>query len=570
MTELRFDDYVVVVTGAGGGLGRAHALTFGSRGAKVVVNDLGGGFNGDGSPKRSMADEVVKEIQKAGGTAVADYNNVIDGDNIIATAVEHFGTVHILVNNAGILRDVSFRNMKDKDWDLLQQVHMSGTFKTSRAAWPLMQKQRFGRIVNTASGAGTYGNFGQTNYCAAKAAIIGFTFALAEEGAQYNINANVLTPIAASRLTQTVMAPDLLAKLDPGFVAPIVPVLAHKTSTDTGRLFELGGGCITRFRWERSQGIEISAYANPLELLENWQNISDFSKPRYVRPVTSIVDSSTLPSAEKTANGLCEGKVAVVVTDASSFGFQTARTLTAAGATVLKSSITNGSDTVHETLQKFGRVDIIVLPSTYFTPSTLKAISDAEWTNVYDAYVRAAYKIIQPAWASMIKNKYGRIVIGTSEHGLYGVSNGAHFAAASYGVVGFMRALFREGMKYNIRVNALAQSPMQSKAQDDVAASLATCLCSDELDNSHTGGIYCVSGDKVSKVRWQRSFGCSFPTEKLFTSEDVLSKWEEVTAFDERADYPDSAADGMARILQNAGAGSAYAPKQAPKGNSKL
>lgn len=182
--DLRFDDQVVVVTGAGGGLGRSHALSFAAKGAKVVVNDLGGGFNGDGSPKPNvrpfnfagsphqedltctqMADAVVQEIQSAGGVAIADYHSVAEGDKIIETAVKAFGTVHVLVNNAGILRDIAFRNMKDKDWDLIQQVHMFGTFATTRAAWPWMCKQKYGRILNTASGAGTYGSFGQTNYC---------------------------------------------------------------------------------------------------------------------------------------------------------------------------------------------------------------------------------------------------------------------------------------------------------------------------------------------------------------------------------------------------------------------
>lgn len=219
--QLRFDGQVVVVTGAGGGLGKAYALFFASRGASVVVNDLGGSFQGEGNSTKvrfqtpwsdfacglqanpgnclQAADVVVDEIKKAGGKAAANYNSVEDGDKIIETAIQAFGRVDVVINNAGILRDISFKNMTDQDWDLIMKVHVKGAYKVARAAWPHFRKQKYGRVINTASAAGLFGNFGQTNYSAAKLAMVGFTETLAKEGAKYNILSNVIAPIGTYR-----------------------------------------------------------------------------------------------------------------------------------------------------------------------------------------------------------------------------------------------------------------------------------------------------------------------------------------------------------------------------------
>lgn len=170
-SSIRYDNRVVVITGAGQGLGRQYALFFAARGAKVVVNDLGGTFNGadsSGSPKARVADAVVEEIRASGGIAVANYDPVQQGEKIIATAIQNFGTVHVLINNAGILRDITLRNMKQGDWDLIHDVHLHGAFATTRAAWPYFRKQRFGRVINTSSASGLFGNFGQSNYASAK------------------------------------------------------------------------------------------------------------------------------------------------------------------------------------------------------------------------------------------------------------------------------------------------------------------------------------------------------------------------------------------------------------------
>ena len=171
---LRFDDKVAIVTGAGAGLGREYALLLASRGAKVVVNDLGGSFKGEGANAKA-ADKVVEEIKSKGGIAVANYDSVEFGEKIVKTAVDAFGTVDIVINNAGILRDISFQKMSELDWDLIMKVHLKGSFSVSRAAWNIMREKNYGRIINTSSSAGLYGSFGQVNYSTAKMGLHGFS-----------------------------------------------------------------------------------------------------------------------------------------------------------------------------------------------------------------------------------------------------------------------------------------------------------------------------------------------------------------------------------------------------------
>ena len=168
---------------------------------------------------------VVEEIVKKGGKAVANYDSVEDGHKIVETAVKAFGTVHIVINNAGILRDVSFKNMTDNDFNLVYRVHLYGAYKVTQAAWSYFRKQKFGRVINTSSAAGLYGNFGQTNYSACKSALIGFTETLAKEGAKYNITANTIVPLAASRMTETVLPQEILEQLKPKYIVPVVAVL---------------------------------------------------------------------------------------------------------------------------------------------------------------------------------------------------------------------------------------------------------------------------------------------------------------------------------------------------------
>eukprot|EP00743_Colponemidia_sp_Colp-15_P001588 GILK01001734.1.p1 GENE.GILK01001734.1~~GILK01001734.1.p1 ORF type:complete len:448 (-),score=73.12 GILK01001734.1:78-1421(-) len=278
-SPLRFDNRVVVVTGAGGGLGRAYALLFASRGAKIVVNDLGGSATGEGQSR--AADKVVSEIQAAGGVAVANYDSVTEGDKIIKTAIDAFGKVDILINNAGILRDVSFQKMSEKDWDLIMAVHMKGAFSVTRAAWNCMRDQGYGRIIMTASAAGLYGNFGQANYSAAKLGLLGFSNTLAIEGAKRNIHCNTIAPLAGTRMTETIMPKEVIEALKPDYVAPFVAYLCHDSCEENGGIFEVGAGWCAKLRLQRAEGGFFSLPVQPEDVVSQWNQVTDFSRAHY-------------------------------------------------------------------------------------------------------------------------------------------------------------------------------------------------------------------------------------------------------------------------------------------------
>jgi NAD(P)-dependent dehydrogenase (short-subunit alcohol dehydrogenase family) len=274
-TDLGFDGKVAIITGAGGGLGRQHALLLASRGALVVVNDLGGAVDGTGSDK-GAAERVVDEIKAAGGEAVADTNSVSTpegGAAIVQTAIDAFGKVDVLVNNAGILRDKAFHNM---DPDLLNpvlDVHLKGAFFVTQPAWVKMREQGYGRIISTSSAAGIFGNFGQTNYGAAKMGLVGFTRVLAVEGAKYNIKANAIAPLALTRMTESIMGA-LGDKLDPGLISPLVTYLAHEDCPVSGQLFSVGGGRVAQVFLAETKGY-FNAGLSPEDLRDNWSTVTD-------------------------------------------------------------------------------------------------------------------------------------------------------------------------------------------------------------------------------------------------------------------------------------------------------
>jgi NAD(P)-dependent dehydrogenase (short-subunit alcohol dehydrogenase family) len=248
MADLGFDGKVAIVTGAGGGLGRQHALLLASRGARVVVNDLGGSVSGEGADK-GPAEAVAEEIRNAGGEAVSDGNSVATpqgGEAIVQTAIDAFGRIDIVVNNAGILRDKTFHNMTPDLLEPVIDVHLKGAFYVTRPAWLKMRDQAYGRVINTSSNSGVIGNFGQSNYGAAKMGLVGFTRVLAQEGAKYNIKVNAIAPVARTRMTEEVMGA-AVERLDPELVAPVVAFLAHQDCPVTGEVYSVGGGRVARF-----------------------------------------------------------------------------------------------------------------------------------------------------------------------------------------------------------------------------------------------------------------------------------------------------------------------------------
>ncbi|MGH8912139.1 MAG: SDR family oxidoreductase [Acidimicrobiia bacterium] len=245
---LGFDGRVAIVTGAGGGLGREYALELGRRGARVVVNDLGGAVDGSGGSKRA-ADKVVDEIAAAGGEAVASYHSVADPDSgqaIVDTAMDEFGSVDIVVSNAGILRDRSFPNQTTDDLHAVLDVHLRGAFYVARPSFTIMKERGYGRFVFTASNSGLLGNFGQTNYGAAKMGLVGLSNVIAIEGAKYGIRSNVIAPVARTRMTEELLG--LLAEyVDPAHVMPMVVYLASEACEVTHEIFSAGAGRYARF-----------------------------------------------------------------------------------------------------------------------------------------------------------------------------------------------------------------------------------------------------------------------------------------------------------------------------------
>lgn len=291
MQELRFDGRVVVVTGAGAGLGRTYALLFASRGASVVVNDLGGSRHGDGNSTMS-ADNVVQEIRQNGGKAVANYDSVLDGEKIIKTAIDTFGRIDVIINNAGILRDVSFAKITDAQWDAIHDVHLKGAMKTTRAAWPYFIKQKYGRVIFTSSNSGLYGNFGQSNYSSAKLGLVGLANALAIEGSRKNIYTNVIVPTAGSRLTEDIIPPDFFEQLKPELIAPVVFWLCHEDCTENGSVIESALGWAGKCHIIRSSGCilrqNLSADITPENVRENWSQVIDMTSAKRFNSIEEV------------------------------------------------------------------------------------------------------------------------------------------------------------------------------------------------------------------------------------------------------------------------------------------
>ncbi|KAL9082878.1 MAG: hypothetical protein Q9159_006121 [Coniocarpon cinnabarinum] len=609
--ELRFDGQTVVVTGAGGGLGKAYALLFGSRGANVVVNDLGGSFKGEGQ-SNAAADVVVDEIKKSGGNAVANYDSVENGEKIIDTAIRNYGRIDILINNAGILRDVSFKNMQDKDWDLIMTVHITGAYKVrksfnsynddavltsvqcSRAAWPYFRKQRYGRVINTASAAGLFGNFGQANYSAAKLGLVGFTETLAKEGLKYNILCNVIAPIAASRMTETVMPPDVLDQLKPDFIVPLVAVLVHSSnSKETGSIFEVGGGHMAKLRWQRSGGLLLKPddSFNAGSILDNWNKVTDFSNPQYPSGVNNFMDllqeAQKLPSNKAKSKVDLTNKVAVVTGGGAGLGRSYCLLFASLGAKIVvndlmdpdgvvseikksggqavpaKYSCEDGDAIIKTAIDAYGRVDILVNNAGILRDKAFNNMDDNLWYPVLNTHLRGTYKCTKAAWPYFLKQKYGRVLNTTSTSGIYGNFGQANYAAAKCGILGFSRALALEGKKYNINVNTIAPNAGTAMTRTIMpeeivqafkphyVAPLVALLCSD-LCPDPTGQLYEVGSGWQGQTRWQRSGGHGFPIDVKLTPEHVSQQFEKILNFDDgRADNPSDQSAGLQSIMAN-------------------
>jgi NAD(P)-dependent dehydrogenase (short-subunit alcohol dehydrogenase family) len=278
---ISFKDKVVIVTGAGAGLGRAHALEFARRGAKVVVNDLGGSVDGSGGSSEAAL-KVVEEIKALGAEAIANGASVSDragAETIVADAINKWGRVDVLINNAGILRDKSFSKMDLDDFELVLKVHLLGSAYVTKAAWPHMVNQKYGRIVMTTSSSGLYGNFGQSNYGAAKLGLVGLMNTLKLEGQKADIRVNTIAPVAATRMTESIIPPDGLKALKPELITPAVLYLASQDAP-TGTIIEAGGGYYAKVHIVEGKGVKLGTSATVEDFEKNFEKIADMSEAK--------------------------------------------------------------------------------------------------------------------------------------------------------------------------------------------------------------------------------------------------------------------------------------------------
>ncbi|RKP20935.1 NAD(P)-binding protein [Rozella allomycis CSF55] len=602
MTELSFQGRVAIITGAGGGLGRTYAHLLASRGASIVVNDLGVTRSGSGHSSNA-ADVVVSEIVKSGGKAVANYDSVEDGDKIVACALKAFGRIDIVINNAGILRDKSFAKMSDEDWDLVYRVHVRGSYKVTKAAWPHLMKQKYGRIIMTSSAAGIYGNYGQANYSAAKAALASFGFTLAREGARNNVYTNIIAPLAASRMTESVLPPELLAALKPEFVAPVVGWLCHEKSEENGGLFELGAGYVGKLRWERSKGVLLKTDESltPAAVGAKIEEAMNFKNVEYP---TAITDTDWVGLAEK-ARELkrnesrevmrFDGRVVIVTGAGAGIGRCYALMFGRLGASVVVNdlgvsttgqgsssraadkvveeikgfggkavanydSVEEGEKIVDTAIKAFGRVDVVINNAGILRDKSFMRMSDEDWDLVQRVHVRGSFKVAKAAWPFMIKQKYGRIVNTASAVGLYGNFGQANYSAAKLALVGMSNTLAQEGNRFNIKVNTVAPNAgtrmtatilppeIVEALKPDFVAPFVGYLANEK--NEVSGGVFEVGSGWISRVRWQRSRGVAFPIRNGFSIEQVASKWKEIVDF-KSVDYPTNPTESLSMMISS-------------------
>lgn len=582
--KLTFKDKVVVITGAGGGLGRQYALAYAKRGAKVVVNDLGGSLKGDSGASSKAADVVVDEIKKLGGQAVANYDSVEFGEKIIKTAVDAFGTVHIIINNAGILRDSSFKNMTEKDFQLVLAVHLTGAYKLTHAAWPYLKQQGYGRIINTASPAGLFGNFGQANYSLAKSALIGLGETWAKEGHKYNIKANIIGPLARSRMTEEILPKDILEKLGPEKVVPLVLYLTHDSCQSTGAIYEVAAGFYGQIRWERSSGelFKVDETFTPEAILQKFDQIFEFKDKPFnkVTYPTGISDYGRLvetgkslpPNPQGSQKVSLKGKV-VIITGAGNglgrahallYGKYGAKVVVndmkdpssvvdeikkAGGEAVANTSniVTDAESVVKTALDAFGRVDILVNNAGILRDKSFLKMTDQQWQQVIDVHVLATYRLCKLVWPLFLKQKSGTIINTTSTSGIYGSFGQANYAAAKCGIIGFTKTLAIEGAKSGITAVAIAphaETAMTAtiftkddfnKYAPEQVSPFVVLISSDAIDKRKVSGeIFEVGAGWVGNTRWQTAKG-AVSHDKDITPEFIRDHWNEVTDFSESA-----------------------------------
>lgn len=594
MSDIALKDKVVIITGAGGGLGKVYALQFASRGAKVVVNDLGGSLNGSGNSNKA-ADVVVEEIRSNGGTAVANYDNLINNpEGILKTALDNFGTVDILINNAGILKDSSFNKMTNDQFIDVLNVHLNGAFKLTKLCWNIFKEKKFGRIIMTASPAGLYGNFGQANYSCAKLALVGFGETLAKEGLNYNIKCNIISLLARSRMTESVLPAHILEKLSPSKIAPLVLYLSSPECPSTGSIYEVAAGMFAQIKWQRSGGL----YLNPFEtftpeaILSKFDQISKFNKNDFDYPIM-LKDynkvwniTNKLPKNEqgKIKINSLKNKVVIITGAGNGLGKSHALLFAKYGARVVvndfqdpfkvveeikknggiaigsKHDVLNQSkEIVKLALDNFGTVDILINNAGILRDRSFSKMSENEWNQVIQIHILATFNMCKLVWPIFLSKKSGCIINTTSTSGIYGNFGQANYASAKAGILSFTKTLSIEGKRSNIKCNAIAphaetamtktifKNDELNKFSPSQVSPMVVLLCSEEIGNI-TGELYEVGAGWIGNTRWQRAKGYVCLDDNI-KPESIKKNWNEVINFDKSITLRTAEESSMA-ILQ--------------------
>eukprot|EP00835_Amoeboradix_gromovi_P000650 NODE_24_length_36516_cov_0.652470.p3 type:complete len:1011 gc:universal NODE_24_length_36516_cov_0.652470:22636-19604(-) len=583
--KLDFNNLVVIITGAGGGLGRVYALEYAKRGAKIVVNDLG------------APEQVVLEIQRMGGIAVADKHSCEQGTEIVQTALKAFGRVDILINNAGILRDSSFIKMTEQQWQQVLDVHLHGSFKMTKACWDIFNKQKFGRIINTASAAGIYGNYGQANYSAAKLGLHGFTLSLSKEGERNNVLVNTIAPIAKSKMTESVLPPDVLANLKPEFVAPLVLYLTHPSVTENGSLFEVGAGFIAKVRWSRSQGqlFKLDSTFTPSAVLDKLDQIHNMSNPQSPSSMADLNPLSYLEACKSITNPKgpainLKDKVVIVTGAGNGLGRQYAllfaylkcnvvvndlggnthgvgnstnaaekvvQDIISKGGSAIPNynSVVDGQMVVESAIKKWGRVDILINNAGILRDVSMSKMTAEDWLLIHKVHLNGTFAMCHAAWPYMVKQKYGRIINTSSSIALYGNFGSCNYGSAKSAIIGFSKTLAIEGKSKNITVNVviptagtrITSTIMPNDVLEQLKPEYVSPLVVALTSTSITNKVYEAGCGIVQSCEWQRSKGVGF---KSVDVEDVYNKWREITDFS-KYHHPGSVQESYQEIFNN-------------------
>ena len=484
--------------------------------------------------------------------------------------------------------------MGEADWDAVYSVHVDASFALTKAAWPLFVKQKYGRIVMTASAAGIYGNYGQANYSAAKHALYGLAKTLAIEGATKNIYCNVIAPLAASKMTETVMPPEMLQLLKPDYVAPFVVFLSSSQCNENGSLFEIGGGFAAKMRIQRSEGIIMNTSKESFNLAEiesKFEKVFDFSKSKYPNAIT---DTDWISLAEQSAKqdsplidtslgrNVFKGQVALVTGAGNGLGKAYALYLASNGCAVavndfnkqaadavvaaikqkggkaiaIVESVENAKSIVDQVIAAFSRLDILINNAGILRDKSFIKMTEADWHQVQRVHLRSTFLLMKAVFPLMQKQKYGKILNTSSAVGLYGNFGQANYSAAKSGIIGLSKTVAIEGEKHGISVNVIAPNAgtlmtatilppevvelLKPEFVAPFAAFLVSPLC------KSTGKVFEVGSGWIASVRWERAGGL-FMADNLSVNE-IVGRWKEVVDFS-KPSYPTLASDSLSTIL---------------------